>query len=180
VEKNDSARWFVVYVQSGYEMAVKTRLEEEIRRAGMDELFSEILIPSQETDVLKAGKKVQVEKKVFQGYVLINMVMNDETLHVVKNIPFVSGFLGTEMKPMPLSSKDAESFIHRLESKKKSFDPGISYFVGEQVKVIDGPFASLNGVIECVDEEKSLVKVSVSIFGRSTEVDLAYTQVEKL
>ncbi|MDR2099008.1 MAG: transcription termination/antitermination protein NusG [Rickettsiales bacterium] len=178
--KKDSARWYVVYVHSGCEKAVVTRLEEKIKKARMEDSFVEILIPSQETVEIKQGKKVKVEKKFFPGYVLIHMVMNDETWHMVKDIPLVSGFLGSRTKPSPVTEKDAANLIHRLENKEENFASAIHYDVGEQVKVNEGPFASFNGIIERVDDEKQRLKVSVSIFGRPTQVDLGYTQVEKI
>jgi transcriptional antiterminator NusG len=178
--KKDSARWYVVYVHSGCEKVVVSRLEEKIKKMGMEDSFEEILIPSQETFEIKQGKKVKVERKFFPGYVLIRMAMNDETWHMVRDIPLVSGFLGSRTKPSPVSEKDAENLIHRLENKEENFASDIHYDVGEQVKVNEGPFASFNGVIERVDDEKQRLKVSVSIFGRPTQVDLGYTQVEKI
>lgn len=179
-QKKDSARWYVVYVHSGCERTVKSRLEEKIKKAGVEREFEEILIPSQEVAEIKSGKKTLVEKKVFPGYVLIRMIMNNETWHMVRDIPLVSGFLGTKMKPTPVSEADAENLIRRLESKDESFDIGTSFEVGETIKVIEGPFASFNGVVNSVDDKKQRLKVSVSIFGRPTDVELSYTQVEKV
>jgi transcriptional antiterminator NusG len=178
--KSESARWYVVYVHSGCEKVVVKRLEEKIKKLKMEDSFVEILIPSHEATEIKQGKKVKVERKFFPGYVLIRMVMNDETWHMVRDIPLVSGFLGSRMKPSPVSEKDAESLIHRLENKEENFVSGVAYEAGEQVKVNEGPFASFNGVIEKVDDEKQRLKVSVSIFGRPTQVDLGFTQVEKI
>lgn len=178
--KNDNARWYVVYVHSGCEKAVVKRLEEKIKKQKMEDSFVEILIPTQESTEIKQGKKVKVEKKFFPGYVLIRMVMNDDTWHLVRDIPLVSGFLGSRTKPSPVSEKDADMLLHRLESKDETLVSGLSFEVGEQVKVCEGPFASFNGVVEKVDDEKQRVKVSVSIFGRPTQVDLEFTQVEKL
>ena len=197
--KTNRARWYVVYVHSGCENAVKTRLEEKIKKLHAEDSFEEILIPKQDI-VDKAGKKT--EKKFFPGYVLIRMVMTDDTWHMVRDIPLVSGFLGARTtsvsktkvdaantngvsfaasRATPISDKDAEALIHRLESKEDSFvSTGITFEVGDQVKVCEGPFASFNGTVEKVDDEKQRVKVSVSIFGRPTQVDLEFTQVEKL
>ena len=181
VETNkNNARWYVVYVHSGCEKAVVSRLEEKIKKYKMQDSFEEILIPTQEVTEVKQGKKVKVEKKFFPGYVLIRMVMNDDTWHLVRDIPLVSGFFGSRTKPSPVSEKDADVLLHRLENNDESLSTGISFEVGEQVKVCDGPFASFNGVVEKVDEEKQRVKVSVSIFGRPTQVDLEFVQVEKL
>ena len=178
--KSDNARWYVVYVHSGCEKAVVKRLEEKIKKQKMEDFFVEILIPTQETTEVKQGKKVKVEKKFFPGYVLIRMVMNDDTWHMVRDIPLVSGFLGSRTKPSPVSEKDAENLIHRLENAEDNFMSDVRYEVGEQVKVCDGPFASFNGIIEKIDDEKQRVKVSVSIFGRPTQVDLEFNQVEKI
>lgn len=178
--KVSSARWYVVYVHSGCEKAVVTRLEEKIKKFHVEDSFEEILIPTQEVTEVKQGKKVVSEKKFFPGYVLIRMVMNDDTWHLVRDIPLVSGFLGSRTKPSPVSEKDADMLLHRLESKDETLVSGLSFEVGEQVKVCEGPFASFNGVVEKVDDEKQRVKVSVSIFGRPTQVDLEFTQVEKL
>ncbi|MDR3126343.1 MAG: transcription termination/antitermination protein NusG [Rickettsiales bacterium] len=179
-DKNESARWYVVYVHSGCENAVVQRLTERVKRAGMEKMFEEMLIPSQETYELKAGKKVKVEKKVFPGYLLLRMVMNNETWHLVKDISLVTGFLGSKTSPTPISEKEAETLIHRLEDKNTPIESAIAYEVGEQIKVVDGPFASFNGVVEKVDQEKQRVSVSVSIFGRPTQVDLGYSQIEKV
>ena len=179
-KKTNSARWYVVYVHSGCEKAVVKRLEEKIKKFHAEDSFEEILIPTQEATEIKNGKKVSVEKKFFPGYVLIRMVMNDDTWHMVRDIPLVSGFLGSRTKPSPVTEKDADALLHRLESNDQSLSTGLSYEVGEQVKVCEGPFASFNGVVEKVDDEKQRVKVSVSIFGRPTQVDLEFTQVEKL
>lgn len=180
VKINVIAKWYVIYVHSGCEKAVVKSLEEKIKKHKMEDSFVEILIPTQEVMEVKLGKKVAVEKKFFPGYVLIHMVMNDDTWHVVRDIPLVSGFLGSRTKPSPVSDKDAQSLIHRLENVEDNFVSDIIYEVGEQVKVCDGPFASFNGVIERIDEEKQRLKVSVSIFGRPTQVDLEFMQVEKL
>jgi len=180
-QKKPDARWYVVYVHSGCEKVVVTRLEEKIRKLKAEDKFEEILIPSQEAVELKHGKKVKVEKKVFPGYVLIRMVMNNETWHMVRDIPLVSGFLGSHSKPTPISEKEADILIRRLENtEENSFVADITYESGEQVKVTEGPFASFNGVIERVDAEKQRVSVAVSIFGRPTQVELSYSQVEKI
>jgi transcriptional antiterminator NusG len=181
IERKSSARWYVVYVHSGCEKAVVTRLEEKIKKLKAEDKFEEILIPSQEITEFKHGKKVKVERKIFPGYVLIRMTMNNDTWHMVKDIPLVSGFLGTHQNPIPVSEKEAQNLIHRLENTDGGeFVADITYEAGEQVKVIEGPFASFNGVVERVDAEKQRVIVSVSIFGRPTSVDLVYTQVEKI
>ncbi len=175
-----NARWYIVYVHSGCEKAVVTRLEEKIKKHKMQDFFEEMLIPTQEVTEVKQGKKVKTEKKFFPGYVLIRMIMNNDTWHLVRDIPLVSGFLGSRSKPSPVSERDADALIHRLESSEETLVSGITFEVGEQVKVCDGPFASFNGNVEKVDDEKQRLKVSVSIFGRPTQVDLDFNQVEKL
>ena len=179
-KSSNGAKWYIVYVHSGCEKAVKTRIEEKVKKFGVTDLFDEILIPTRESVEVKQGKKVSVEKKFFPGYVLIHMVMNDDTWHLVRDIPLVSGFLGSRTKPTPVSEKDADALIHRLENNEQSFAEVLSYEVGEQVKVCEGPFASFNGVVEKVDDERQRVKVAVSIFGRPTQVELDFTQVEKV
>ncbi|MCL2439886.1 MAG: transcription termination/antitermination protein NusG [Alphaproteobacteria bacterium] len=180
--KNENARWYVAYVHSGCEKAVLDRLNEKIKKLKQDALFNEILIPSHEITELKNGKKVKVEKKLFPGYILINMVMNNDTWHTVKDIPLVSGFLGSHSKPSPVSEREAQALIHRLDNSagEETFVSDVSYDVGEAVRVNEGPFASFNGVIERVDAEKQRVLVSVSIFGRPTQVELSFFQVEKI
>ncbi len=177
---NSNAKWYVVYVHSGCEKTVVNRLEEKIKKAHKEDLFEEMLIPTREVTEVKQGKKVLTEKKFFPGYVLIRMVMNNDTWHLVKGISLVSGFLGARSKPTPISEKDADNLLHRLENKEEEFVADITFEVGEHVKIIDGPFASFNGNVESVDEEKSRLSVSVSIFGRPTQVDLEFTQVEKI
>ncbi len=174
------SRWYVAYVHSGCEKVVVTRLEEKIKKFNQEAMFDEILIPTQEVTEIKQGKKVKTEKKFFPGYLLIKMIMNNETWHMVRDIPLVSGFLGTKSKALPISEKEAKELIYRLENKDEEFIADTTYEVGDKVKIIDGPFASFNGLVEKVDAEKNRVSVSVSIFGRPTIVDLEYIQVEKL
>jgi len=180
IASDGQARWYVAYVHSGCEKAVVNRINERIQKFKMQNMFEEILVPSHESTELRAGKKIKVEKKVFPGYVLIRMVMNNETWHLVKDISLVSGFLGSRTTPTPISEREANNLIHRLEDKDTPIESDITYEAGEQIKVTDGPFASFNGVIERVDQEKQRVSVSVSIFGRPTQVDLGYSQVEKI
>ena len=174
------SRWYVAYVHSGCERAVVNRLEEKIKKFNQEEMFEEILIPTQEVTEIKQGKKVKTEKKFFPGYLLIKMVMNNETWHMVRDIPLVSGFLGTKSKALPITEKEAKELIQRLENKDEEFVSDTTYEVGDKVKITDGPFASFNGLVEKVDAEKNRVSVSVSIFGRPTLVELEYIQVERL
>ena len=176
----NNARWYVAYVHSGCEKTVVTRLEEKIKKAHKEDFFEEILIPTREVTEIKQGKKVTTEKKIFPGYVLIRMVMNNDTWHLVRDITLVSGFLGSRTKPSPISEKEADSLLNRLENKEEAFVAEIMFEVGEHVKITDGPFASFNGTVEKVDEEKNRLSVSVSIFGRPTQVELEFAQVEKL
>ncbi len=176
--KVPGSKWYVLQVYSGCEKGVMDTLKEKIVKEGKEGFFENILVPTQEVSSVKRGKKISIEKKFFPRYVLIKMIMNDTTWHLVNDTPRVMGFLGPRMKPEAITEKDAEDMIKRL-----SDDSGISvitYEVGEQIKVCDGPFASFNGMVESVDEDKQRLRVFVSIFGRPTQVDLDFSQVEKI
>lgn len=173
-------RWYVVHVYSGYEHKVAEAIQEQVEKDGLQEKFGEILIPSQEVVEVRRGKKVSRDKKFFPGYILIQMEMHDTTWHLVQNIPKVTTFLGAKGRPSPVSQAEAKRLMQQMEEGVSMADKGLSFEVGEQLRVSDGPFASFNGVVEEVDHEKSRLKVTVSIFGRSTPVDLEFTQVEKL
>ncbi len=173
-------RWYVVHAFSGYEGKVKRSLEERIKRFGMEDYFGEILVPTEEVVEMKGGQQRRSERKFFPGYVLVNMEMTDETWHLVKDVPQVLGFIGgTEDKPAPLSDKEAEAILERMREGTEKPRPKVLFEPGEVVRVIDGPFNDFTGVVEEVDYDKSRLKVSVSIFGRSTPVDLEFSQVEK-
>ena len=172
--------WYVIQAYSGYEQKVKAALEERISLNNLTEKFGEILIPTEQIVELKGGAKKTTERKFFPGYVLAKMEMSDETYHMVKALPKVSGFLGhTQGKPSAVPESEINKILQDIEEGVTSPKPSITFEVGEQVRVSDGPFASFNGLVEEIDEERSRVKVSVSIFGRSTPVELEYTQVEK-
>lgn len=173
-------RWYVIQAFSGYEKRVKHHLEEQIKLAKMEESFGEILVPTEDVVEMKAGKKRKSERKFFPGYVLIRMDMNDDSWQLVRHIPRVSGFIGgTPTKPAPISDKEVDKIMARVEDSEEAPKPKTLYEVGEVVRVNDGPFADFNGVVEEVNYDKSKVRVLVSIFGRSTPVELDFIQVEK-
>ena len=173
-------RWYVVQAYSGYELKVQKLLLERIEREGLSDRFGEVLVPTEEIVEMRAGQQRKSERKFFPGYVLVEMDMDDETWHLVKNTPRVLGFIGgTADRPAPISEKEANEILQRVEDSTDKPKPKILFEPGEVIRVTDGPFADFNGVVEKVDYEKSRVKVSVSIFGRSTPVDLEFSQVEK-
>lgn len=175
-----SKRWYVIHAYSGFESQVKRSLEERVRRAGMEDLFGPILVPTEEVVEMRAGQQRKSERKFFPGYVLVNMELTDDTWHLVKSVPKVMGFIGgTGDRPAPIPEKQAEAILQRVQEGIEKPRPKVLYEPGEVVRVIDGPFTDFNGVVEDVDYEKSRVKVSVLIFGRATPVDLEFGQVEK-
>ncbi|MGN7611645.1 transcription termination/antitermination protein NusG [Magnetococcales bacterium HHB-1] len=173
-------KWYVIHAYSGFEKKVKLALEERIRLTGTSHLFGEILVPSEEVVELRQGKKITSERKFFPGYVLVRMELNDQTWHMVNAVPKVSGFLGGGGKPQPLHEREVRAVLNQVEGGTEKPKPKVSFSVGEDVRVIDGPFVSFNGIVEDVDEDKTRLKVSVSIFGRATPVELDFIQVEKL
>ncbi len=172
-------RWYVVQAYSGFEDRVQKSIRENARRAGLEDKFGQILVPKEEVIELKNGQKVSSQRKFFPGYVLVEMEMDDETWHVVKSTEKVSGFLGSDRKPRPISQAEVERLTRQIEEGIERPRPKVLFEVGEAVRVIEGPLASFNGVVEEVDEERGMLKVSVSIFGRPTPVELEYVQVEK-
>ncbi|WP_369600932.1 transcription termination/antitermination protein NusG [Hahella sp. SMD15-11] len=175
-----SKRWYVVQAYSGYEKQVMRALKERIALHGMEEYFGDILVPTEEVIEMRDGKKRKSERKFYPGYVLVQMDMNDQTWHLVKSTPRVLGFIGgTADKPAPISEKEAQAILQRVESGAEKPRPKTLFEPGETVRVTDGPFADFNGVVEEVDYEKSRVKVAVLIFGRATPVELEFGQVEK-
>lgn len=173
-------RWYVVHAYSGFEQQVKRSLHERIKRFAMEEKFGEILVPTEEVVEMRAGQQRKSERKFFPGYVLVQMEMTDETWHLVKDVPKVMGFIGgTGDRPAPITDKEADAILQRVVECVEKPRPKILFEPGEVVRVIDGPFNDFTGVVEEVDYEKSRMKVSVLIFGRSTPVDLEFGQVEK-
>lgn len=175
-----AARWYVVNVYSGSEKKVAESLREQAVLKKMEDKILDVLVPTEEVVEIKKGAKVNSERKFFPGYILVKMEMSDECWHVVKNTPRVSGFLGSRNKPQPISDVEAERIIKQMEEGVERPQTVVDFEVGEQIRVTDGPFASFVGVVEEVDSEKSRLKVSVSIFGRYTPVELEFSQVEKV
>jgi len=173
-------QWYVVHAYSGFENQVKRALEDRVERAGMGDLFGEILVPTEEVVEMREGTKRRSERKFFPGYVLVQMEMNDETWHLVKDAPKVMGFIGgTSDRPAPITQREADAILQRVQEGVDKPKPKVLFEVGEVVRVTDGPFNDFNGVVEEVNYEKSRLRVSVLIFGRSTPVELEFGQVEK-
>jgi transcriptional antiterminator NusG len=173
-------RWYVVHAYSGFEKQVKRSLEDRIQRAGMQDSFGDVLVPTEEVVEMKGGQKRRSDRKFFPGYVLVEMEMTDETWHLVKDVPKVMGFIGgTADKPAPISQKEADAILNRVQEGVDKPRPKVLFEPGEMVRVVDGPFNDFNGVVEEVDYDKSRLKVAVLIFGRSTPVELEFHQIEK-
>jgi len=172
-------RWYIVHTYSGFEKKVAQAIGEQAERT-MPELFEKILVPTEEVVEMRRGQKISSERKFFPGYVLIKMVMTNESWHLVKNTSKVTGFLGASGEPTPISQAEADRILQQVQEGVERPKPSVLFSVGEMVRVADGPFSSFNGMVEEIDEDKARVKVSVSIFGRATPVELEYAQVEKL
>ncbi|MAY68447.1 MAG: transcription termination/antitermination protein NusG [Rhodospirillaceae bacterium] len=172
-------RWYVVHVYSGFEKKVAQSIEEQARQAGMEELIPQVLVPTEAVVEMRRGAKINAERKFFPGYILVEMDLTDETWHLVKNTPKVTDFLGGKGRPVAISEAEAQRILYQVKEGVDRPKPSVTFEVGEQVRVCDGPFNSFNGMVEEVDEERSRVKVAVSIFGRATPVELEYSQVEK-
>jgi len=174
-----ATRWYVLHVYSGFEKKVSSSIIEQAKQAGMDDKILQVLVPSEEVIEVRRGTKVSSERKFFPGYVLIEMELTDEAWHLVQNTPKVSGFLGSKERPTPISEAEALRIMNQVQEGVDRPKPSVVYEIGDSVRVVDGPFTSFNGQVEDVDEERARVKVAVSIFGRSTPVELEYAQVEK-
>ncbi|WP_045367579.1 transcription termination/antitermination protein NusG [Methyloceanibacter caenitepidi] len=173
-------RWYIVHAYSNFERKVAESIKERAESAGLGEQFEEVLVPMEEVVEMRRGRKVASERKFFPGYVLVKMELSDETYHLIKDTPKVTGFLGTDNKPIPISEEEAGRILQQVQEGVERPKPSVTFEIGEQVRVADGPFASFNGLVEEVDEERARLKVAVSIFGRATPVELEYAQVEKL
>ncbi|MFE0754756.1 transcription termination/antitermination protein NusG [Inquilinus sp. NPDC058860] len=173
-------RWYVLHVYSNFEKKVAESIREQAEQKGLSDHFEQIVVPTEEVVEIRRGQKVNTERKFFPGYVLLKMELSDRAWHLVKNTPKVTGFLGSGNKPIPISETEAMRIMQQVQEGVERPKPSITFEIGETVRVADGPFTSFNGVVEEVDEERSRLKVAVSIFGRATPVELEYTQVEKV
>ena len=173
-------RWYIVHAYSNFENKVADSIREQAKQRGLAHLFDDIMVPKEKVVEVRRGRKVDAERKFFPGYVLVKMKLTDEAFHLIKNTPKVTGFLGAENKPMPISESEAMRILHQVQEGVERPKASVSFEIGENVRVADGPFASFSGVVEEIDEARSRVKVAVSIFGRATPVELEFGQVEKV
>ncbi|MBM3544755.1 MAG: transcription termination/antitermination protein NusG [Alphaproteobacteria bacterium] len=173
-------RWYIVHAYSNFERKVAESIKERAVSAGLADKFAEVLVPMEEVVEMRRGRKIASERKFFPGYVLVKMELDDESYHLIKSTPKVTGFLGTDNKPIPITEEEAGRILQQVQEGVERPKPSVTFEIGEQVRVADGPFASFNGLVEEVDEERARLKVAVSIFGRATPVELEYAQVEKL
>jgi transcription termination/antitermination protein NusG len=173
-------RWYIVHAHSNFEKKVAESIKERAEQAGLNDLFEDVLVPMEEVVEVRRGRKISSERKFFPGYVLVKMDMTDQAYHLIKSTPKVTGFLGANNKPMPISESEAMRIIQQVQDGVDRPKPSVTFEIGEQVRVADGPFASFSGHVEEVDDERARLKVAVSIFGRATPVELEYGQVEKI
>ena len=175
-----TARWYIVHAYSNFEKKVAEDIENKAKQKGLSADIEQIVVPTEKVVEIRRGRKVDAERKFFPGYVLVKVDLTDDVYHLIKNTPKVTGFLGTDKKPMPIAEAEAQRILQQVQEGVERPKPSITFEVGEQVRVSDGPFASFNGTVEEVDEGRSRVKVAVSIFGRATPVELEFGQVEKV
>jgi transcriptional antiterminator NusG len=173
-------RWYIVHAYSNFEKKVADSIREQAQQKGFGDLFEQVLVPTEEVVEIRRGRKIKSERRFFPGYVLVKVELTDQAYHLIKNTPKVTGFLGSDLKPIPITDAEAARILNQVAEGVERPKASIHFEVGEQVRVADGPFASFSGQIEEVDEERSRVKVAVSIFGRPTPVELEYGQVEKI
>jgi len=172
--------WYIVHAYSNFEKKVAEEIKKQAISHGLAELFEEVLVPTEEVVEVRRGQKVNAERKFFPGYVLVKARLTDEAYHLIKNTPKVTGFLGTGSKPIPVRQAEVDRILNQVKEGVERPKPAITFEIGEQVRVADGPFTSFNGTVEEIDEDRSRLKVAVSIFGRATPVELDFAQVEKL
>ena len=172
--------WYIVHVYSGFENKVKTALEERIASSTHSDKFGEVLVPTEQIVELVKGKRKESSRKFYPGYILVRMELNDETWHIVNDTAKVTGFLGGREKPTPLSDEEAEKILSRMEAGRLKPKPKFFFEAGDEIRVIDGPFTNFNGIVDEVNPEKGKIRVMVTIFGRSTPVELEFVQVAKL
>jgi transcription termination/antitermination protein NusG len=174
------AHWYIVHAYSNFEKKVADEIKKQAISHGLGDLFEEVLVPTEEVVEVRRGQKVNAERKFFPGYVLVKARLTDEAYHLIKNTPKVTGFLGTGSKPIPVRQAEVDRILNQVKEGVERPKPAITFEIGEQVRVADGPFTSFNGTVEEIDEDRSRLKVAVSIFGRATPVELDFAQVEKL
>ena len=175
-----AARWYIVHAYSNFEKKVKEAIEREASLKGLDHLIEQVVVPTETVTEVRRGKKVESERRFFPGYVMVRMELTDDLFHLIKNTPKVTGFLGTDKKPLPIPDHEADGIINQVEEGVERPKPSITFEIGEKVRVSDGPFASFEGFVQDVEDERARLKVEVSIFGRATPVDLDFGQVEKI
>lgn len=175
-----SARWYIVHTYSNFEKKAAEEIKRQAQIQGLEDLIEDVMVPTEKVVEVRRGQRVSTERKFLPGYILVKVDLTDEAYHLIKNVPKVTGFLGQNNKPMPLRQNEVDRILSQVQEGAERPKSSITFEIGEQVRVADGPFTSFNGVIEEVDEDRSRVKVAVSIFGRATPVELEFTQVEKV